>query len=204
MLPAILLPGVAVTLILLAALLLATLGIVSYFLGIRNNLIGLRNSLDRSYFDMDILLKQRHDEIPNLVETVKGYMQHEQQTLLAVTQARTDSMNASSVAQKAVADLKVASALHNLFAVAENYPQLKANENFLKLQNRITELEERIADRREFFNDDVNTYNTRIGQIPDVFVASFMNMKRREMFKVSEQDRSQVEVNFHDQSATRA
>jgi LemA protein len=179
-------------------------GVLIYAVILYNGLVRLRNQNDRAWANIDVLLKQRHDEIPNLVETVKGYMQHEQQTLLAVTQARADSMNAASVGQKAVAELKIASALHSLFAVAENYPQLKANENFLKLQNRITELEERIADRREFFNDDVNTYNTRIGQIPDVFVASFMNLKRREMFKVSEQDRGQVEVNFHDQGAARA
>jgi len=172
-------------------------GVLIYAVILYNGLVRLRNENDRAWANIDVLLKQRHDEIPNLVETVKGYMQHEQQTLLAVTQARADSMNAASVGQKAVAELKIASALHSLFAVAENYPQLKANENFLKLQNRITELEERIADRREFFNDDVNTYNTRIGQIPDVFVASFMDLKRREMFKVSEQDRSQVEVSFH-------
>jgi LemA protein len=172
-------------------------GVLIYAVILYNGLVRLRNENDRAWANIDVLLKQRHDEIPNLVETVKGYMQHEQQTLLAVTQARADSINASSVAQKAVADLKIASALHSLFAVAENYPQLKANQNFLKLQTRISELEERIADRREFFNDDVNTYNTRIGQIPDVFVASFMNLKRREMFKVSEQDRSQVEVSFH-------
>ena len=179
-------------------------GVLIYAVILYNGLVRLRNENDRAWANIDVLLKQRHDEIPNLVESVKGYMQHEQQTLLAVTQARADSINASSVGQKAVADLKIASALHSLFAVAENYPQLKANENFLKLQNRITELEERIADRREFFNDDVNTYNTRIGQIPDVFVASFMDLKRREMFKVSEQDRNQVEVNFHDQGAARA
>ncbi|MGA7909002.1 MAG: LemA family protein, partial [Candidatus Sulfotelmatobacter sp.] len=151
---------------------------------------------DRAWANIDVLLKQRHDEIPNLVETVKGYMQHEQQTLLAVTQARAASMNASSIGQKAAADLMMTGALRGLFAVAENYPQLKANQNFLKLQNRITELEERIAGRREFFNDDINTYNTRIGQIPEVFVASFMNLKRREFFKVSEEDRRQVEVKF--------
>ena len=177
-------------------------GVLIYAVILYNGLVRLRNENDRAWANIDVLLKQRHDEIPNLVETVKGYMQHEQQTLFAVTQARADSMNAASVGQKAVAELKIASALHSLFAVAENYPQLKANENFLKLQTRITELEERIADRREFFNDDVNTYNTRIGQIPDVFVASFMDLKRREMFKVSEQDRSQVEVSFH--GATRA
>src|SRR5258708_17114811 len=105
-------------------------------------------------------------------------------------------MNAASISQKAVADLKMNSALRGLFAVAENYPQLKANENFLKLQSRISELEERIADRREFFNDDVNTYNTRIGQIPDVFVASFLNLKPRSMFKVSDEDRQQMEHAF--------
>ena len=105
-------------------------------------------------------------------------------------------MNAASINQKAVADLKVNRALRSLFAVAENYPQLKANENFVKLQNRISELEDCIADRREFFNDDVNTYNTRIGQIPDVFVASFLNLKPRSMFKVSDEDRKQVEVAF--------
>ncbi len=171
-------------------------GVLTYTVILYNGLVRLRNENDRAWANIDVLLKQRHDEIPNLVETVKGYMQHEQLTLLAVTQARTASMSADSIGQKAIADLQVASALHGLFAVAENYPQLKANENFLKLQNRISELEERIADRREFFNDDVNTYNIRIAQIPDVFVASFMNLKPRPMFKVSDEDRRQVEVKF--------
>ena len=178
-------------------------GVLIYSVIVYNGLVRLRNENDRAWANIDVLLKQRHDEIPNLVETVKGYMQHEQQTLLEVIQARSASMDASSVGQKAIADLQIASALRSLFAVAENYPQLRANENFLKLQNRISELEERIADRREFFNDDVNTYNTRIGQIPDVFVASFMRLKR-EMFKVSEADRRQVEVSFQDQGAARA
>ena len=171
-------------------------GAFVYTVILYNGLVRLRNENDRAWANIDVLLKQRHDEIPNLVETVKGYMQHEQQTLLAVTQARTASMNAASISQKAVADLRTASALRGLFAVAENYPQLKANDNFLKLQSRISELEERIADRREFFNDDVNTYNTRIGQIPDVFVASFMSLKPRAFFKVSEEDRKLVEVSF--------
>jgi LemA protein len=179
-------------------------GVLIYTVILYNGLVRLRNENDRAWANIDVLLKQRHDEIPNLVETVKGYMQHEQQTLLAVTQARTASMNADSVGQKAVADLKVASALRSLFAVAENYPQLKANENFLKLQHRISELEERIADRREFFNDDVNSYNTRIAQIPDVFVASFMSLKPRAFFKVSEEDRKLVEVSFQRNSATEA
>jgi len=176
-------------------------GVLIYTVILYNGLVRLRNENDRAWANIDVLLKQRHDEIPNLVETVKGYMQHEQQTLLAVTEARASSMSASSVGQKALADLQVASALRGLFAVAENYPQLKANQNFLKLQNRITEMEERIADRREFFNDDVNTYNTRIGQIPEVFVASFMALKPRQMFQVSDEDRKLVEVRFQGQGA---
>ena len=171
-------------------------GVSIYAVILYNELVRLRNENDRAWANVDVLLKQRHDEIPNLVETVKGYMQHEQQTLLAVTQARAASMNAASIGQKATADLQMTGALRGLFAVAENYPQLKANENFLKLQNRISELEERIADRREFFNDDVNTYNTRIGQIPEVFIASFLELKPRSMFKVSDEDRRLVEVRF--------
>ena len=179
-----------------AAFFLFVAGVLTYAVILFNELVRLRNDNDRAWANIDVLLKQRHDEIPNLVETVKGYMQHEQQTLLAVTQARAASMNAASVGQKAAADLMMTGALRGLFAVAENYPQLKANENFLKLQNRITELEERIADRREFFNDDVATYNSRIGQIPDVFLASSMGLKPRQMFKVSDEDRRQVEVSF--------
>ncbi|HKN15595.1 MAG TPA: LemA family protein [Candidatus Sulfotelmatobacter sp.] len=187
-----------------AAFLLFAVGVLVYVIILYNELVRLRNDNDRAWANIDVLLKQRHDEIPNLVETVKGYMQHEQQTLLTVTQARAASMNAASISQKAQADLKMTDALRGLFAVAENYPQLKANENFLKLQNRITELEERIADRREFFNDDVNTYNTRIGQIPEVFVASYMNLKPRAMFQVSEEDRRLVEVTFQGKGAAGA
>jgi LemA protein len=178
------------------AFLLFAAGVLIYTVILYNGLVRLRNENDRAWANIDVLLKQRHDEIPNLMETVKGYLQHEQQTLLAVTQARAASMNAASIGQKAVADLRMATALGFLFAVAENYPQLKTNENFLKLQTRISGLEECIADRREFFNDDVNTYNTRIGQIPDVFIASFLNLKPRSMFKVSDEDRKQIEVRF--------
>ena len=187
-----------------AAFLLFVLGVLLYVVILYNELVRLRNDNDRAWANIDVLLKQRHDEIPNLVETVKGYMQHEQQTLLAVTQARAASMNAASIGQKAQADLMMTGELRGLFAVAENYPQLKANENFLKLQNRISQLEDHIADRREFFNDDVNTYNTRIGQIPEVFVASFMSLKPRSMFHVSDDDRKLVEVKFQNQSAAGA
>src|ERR1700683_3226204 len=176
-------------------------GVLIYSVILYNGLVWLRNENDRAWANIDVLLKQRHDEIPNLVETVKGYMQHEQKTLVAVTQARAASMNAASIGQKATADLMMTGALRGLFAVAENYQQLKANENFLKLQTRISDLEERIAERRGFFNDDVNTYNTRMGQIPEVFVASFMSLKPRAMFQTSDEDRKLVEVKFQGQSA---
>src|SRR5215472_17036359 len=119
------------------AFLLVAVGALVYIVILFNELVRLRNDNDRAWANIDVLLKQRHDEIPNLVECVKGYVQHEQQTLLAVTQARTALMSAGSVGQKAQADLLLTGALRGLFAVAENYPQLKANENFLKLQNRI-------------------------------------------------------------------
>ena len=192
------------TVIQVATILLFIVGVLVYSVMLYNELVRLRNDNDRAWANIDVLLKQRHDEIPNLVETVKGYMQHEQRTLLALTRARAASMNAASIRQKAQADLQMTGALRGLFAVAENYPQLKANENFLKLQMRITELEERIADRREFFNDDVNTYNTRIGQIPYVFVASYMSLKRRDMFQVSDEDRRLIEVKFQHQDAAGA
>ncbi|HEX3322457.1 MAG TPA: LemA family protein [Terriglobales bacterium] len=178
------------------AMLLLVVGVLAYTVIIYNELVRLRNDNDRAWANIDVLLKQRHDEIPNLVATVKGYMEHEQQTLLAVTQARAASLSAASVPQKAQAEVVLTGALRSLFAVAERYPNLKANDNFLKLQNRITELEERIADRREFFNDDVNTYNTRIYQIPEVFVARLLKLQPRQLFQVSEADRQQAAVSF--------
>ncbi len=165
-----------------------------YAVIVYNGLVRLQNEIGRAWANIDVLLKQRHDEIPNLVACVKGYMDHERQTLEAVTQARAASMNAASIPQKAQADLLMTGALRSFFVVAEGYPQLKADQNFLALQNRISELEERIADRREFFNDGVNSYNTRIAQIPDVFLARMMKLQPRQMFQVNEQERQQVEV----------
>ncbi|HMD17249.1 MAG TPA: LemA family protein [Terriglobales bacterium] len=177
-----------------AAFLLLLAGTAIYAVIVYNGLVRLQNEIGRAWANTDVLLKQRHDEVPNLVACVKGYMDHERQTLEAVTEARAASMNAASIPQKAQADVLLTSALRSLFVVAEGYPQLKADRNFLALQNRISELEERIADRREFFNDDVNTYNTRIAQLPEVFMARLMKLQPRQMFRVNEQDRQQVDV----------
>jgi LemA protein len=175
-------------------LVLFVVGVLAYFITIYNSLVRLRNDLDKAWANIDVLLKQRHDELPKLIETCKGYMQYEQQTFQLVTEARTAFMKASTVAEKAQADNFLAGALKSLFAVAENYPELKADNNFMQLQSRISELEEKIADRREFFNDDVNTYNIRIQQLPDVFIANMMSLQHKDLFKVTEEDRRDVEV----------
>ena len=182
------------SLVTIAAIGLFLVGVGIYAVILYNELIGLRNENDRAFANIDVLLKQRHDEIPNLVSCVKGYMDHERQTLEAVALARTASIGAASIPQKAQADVRLTGALRTLFAVAERYPDLKANQNFLALQKRISELEERIADRREFFNDDVATYNSRIAQLPEVFLARQMKLRPRQLFQVSDQERQQVEM----------
>ena len=173
---------------------LVVVGVFVYFITIYNSLVRLRNDIDKAWANIDVLLKQRHDELPKLIETCKGYMQYEQKTFQLITEARTAFMRANTVAEKAQADNLITGALRSLFAVAENYPELKANNDFMQLQNRISELEEKIADRREFFNDDVNTYNIRIQQLPDVFIAGMMGLQRKDLFKVTEEDRHDVEV----------
>jgi LemA protein len=183
-----------ITILLGLVILLVVAGLFIYFITIYNSLVRLRNDIDKAWANIDVLLKQRHDELPKLIETCKGYMQYEQKTFQLVTEARTAFMRATSVGEKAQADNLISGALKSLFAVAENYPELKANNNFMQLQGRISELEEKIADRREFFNDDVNTYNIRIQQLPDVFVAHLLNLQRRDLFKVSEEDRRDVEM----------
>jgi LemA protein len=181
--------------ILLAVIaLLLIVGLSIYFVIIYNSLVRLRNDIDKAWANIDVLLKQRHDELPKLIDACKGYMQYEQQTLLAVTDARSAYARAGSVPEKAQADNQLTGALRSLFAVAEKYPDLKANANFLQLEQRITGLEEEIADRREFFNDSVNVYNIRIRQLPDVFVAKLLDLQRKELFQATEADRQDVEV----------
>jgi LemA protein len=187
--------GVAILLGLVVVLF--AVGIFIYFITIYNSLVRLKNDINKSWSNIDVLLKQRHDELPKLIETCKGYMQYEQKTFQMIAEARTAFMHAGSVAQKAQADNMISGALKSLFAVSENYPELKANSNFLQLQKRISEIEERIADRREFFNDTTNTYNIRIQQLPDVFVAKMLNLQERELFKVSEEDRRDVEMKMN-------
>jgi LemA protein len=182
--------------IILLALLFVVAGGLWYIVMIYNGLIELKNDIDKAWANIDVMLKQRHDELTKLLDVCKGYMDYERDTLQKITQARSMYQQAVTVDQKAQADQSMTSALRGLFAVAENYPELKANNNFMQLQKRITELESQIADRREFYNDSVNTFNIRIQQLPDTFVAGFMNLSPRSMFKVEEADKADVPMTF--------
>lgn len=170
--------------------------LVLWGVSIYNNFVTLRNEIDKTWSNINVLLKQRFDEIPNLVNTVKGYMKHERETLTAITEARTAWSKAKSVHDKAAAESQLTGALKTLFAVSENYPQLKANENFTQLQERISAIESDIASRRETYNDSVNTFNVKVAQFPDNLIANMMSLKPRELFQVSETERKNVKVEF--------
>ena len=182
--------------IILAILGLLLLGVIIYFISIFNGLVRLKNNIKKSWSNINVLLKQRSDELPKLINSVKGYMKHEKGVLTELTKARTSFLSAKTMSQKAAADNMISGALKTLFAVAENYPNLKANENFMQMQNRISGLENELADRREFYNDSVNTYNIRIESFPDMFVAGMMKLQQKEMFKVTEKEKKDVEVKF--------
>jgi LemA protein len=175
-------------------------GAITYFVTLYNGLIAVKNNMDKSWANIDVLLKQRHDELPNLLEVCKGYMKYESDTLLRVTQARNAYAQAATVDQKVEASTNMTAALGRLIATAESYPDLKANANFMQLQGRITELESEIADRREFYNDSVNTLNIRIQQMPDAILAGSMNLSPRQMFQVAEADKAPVAISFADVS----
>lgn len=180
----------------LVVIILVLVALIGYFVTIYNGLIKLKNNIKKAWANIDVLLKQRSDELPKLVDTVKGYMKHERELLENVTKARTSFLNASSVAEAAAADNMISGALKSLFAVAENYPELKANENFMQLQSRISGIENEIADRREFYNDSVNQYKIRIQSIPDIIVARMLGYNNEEMFEVSEADKQDVKISF--------
>ncbi len=179
----------------IAAILLVVV-FIGWFVGIYNSLVRLKNNIQKAWSNIDVLLKQRHDELTKLLSTVKGYMKHEENVLTKVTEARTAFMNAQSVGDKAKADNMMTSTLKTLFAVAENYPELKADRSFAQFQERISNIENQIADRREFYNDSVNTFNIRIEQIPDVFIARMLGYTRKELFKADEADRQDVKIEF--------
>ncbi|PJM75646.1 LemA family protein [Bifidobacterium simiarum] len=161
-----------------------------------NALVSLRLKVDNGWSQIDVQLKQRADLIPNLVETVKGYASHESQTLQAVTDARARAAAATTPAERAAAETRVGQALMNLMATAEAYPQLQANQNFIDLQGQLKALEEKIAYARQFYNDIVLKYNTKIATVPSNIIAGMFHFTAREFFKVEEAARTVPQVRF--------
>jgi LemA protein len=182
--------------VVLIVLVLSALVVIGYLVGVFNQLVAVRVNVDKSWSNIEVLEKQRYDEIPRLVKVCEGYMQYEKDTLEKVISARTRYLSAQGPAAKAEAGAEMAQALKSLFAVVESYPELKANQNFLQLQQRITSLENQIADRREFYNDSVTILNTRIEQVPYLFFAQAARCKAREMYKVAEAERVAPEIKF--------
>ena len=161
-----------------------------------NGLVKRRNQVDNAWSQIDVQLKRRHDLIPNLIETVKGYAAHERGTFEAVTAARANAINAQGPEAQAQAENALSGALKSLFAVAEAYPDLKANQNFLNLQEELTSTEDRIAYARQFFNDSVLSYNTKIQQFPTVLLAGMFHFEKREFFDAAPEDTETPQVQF--------
>jgi LemA protein len=169
-------------------------GVVLYLGMIYNGLVAMRNDIDKSWANIDVLLKQRHDELPPLVDVCTGYVQYERETLQMLIEARTRYASAATLDQKVQAGGIVSVSMRKVFAVAENYPALQANTSFLAIQKRITELESQIADRREFYNDSINVFNTRIQQMPDALVARFFGVRKRPMLLVSAAEKAPLGI----------
>ena len=161
-----------------------------------NGLVRLRNRIDNAWSQIDVQLKRRYDLIPNLVETVKGYAAHERGVFESVTQARANAISAEGPAQQAQAENVLSGALKSLFAVAEAYPDLKANQNFLNLQEELTSTEDRIAYARQFYNDSVLSYNNRIQTVPSSVIAGMFNFEKREYFEGDPEATGPVKVEF--------
>jgi LemA protein len=162
-----------------------------------NSLVSVKNAVAKAWANIDVLLKQRHEELPKLVDTCKQYMQHEQATLEKVIQARArvaDARESQNIGALGSAEGALRSGLGRLFALVESYPELKANEQFLHLQSRISGLENAIADRREFYNESVNINNVRIEQFPELLIAKWFKFKRFEMLQFASEELKDVDI----------
>ncbi|MBY0267987.1 MAG: LemA family protein [Burkholderiales bacterium] len=168
-----------------------------YGITIYNALVQIKHNVSKAWANIDVLLKQRHDELPKLVETCKQYMKFEQDTLARVIEARSKvftAREAQNVPALGQAESGMRAALGSLFALAESYPELKANQTFQQLQTRISSLENAIADRREFYNESVNINNVRIEQFPDLIIARLLGFKEAQLLEFSEEERKDVDV----------
>ncbi|MCD6575622.1 MAG: LemA family protein [Nanoarchaeota archaeon] len=161
-----------------------------------NRIIVLENRINNAWAQIDVQLKKRADLVPNLVEAVKGYMKHEKSIFTEIAKARKEMLSAKTPQQKVKAGNQLAGALKTLFAVAENYPKLRASENFLQLQEELSGIEDKIAYARQFYNDAVLQYNNLVETIPGVWIASLIGKKEKPMLKIKEVERKPVKVKF--------
>ena len=182
--------------VVLVILLLIIVVVAVAGVGMFNSLVRLKNRIEAAWAQIDVQLKRRHDLIPNLVETVKGYAAHERETLDAVINARNRAMTASGPASSAAGENAISQSLGKLFALSEAYPDLKANTNFLQLQEELTSTEDKIAYARQFYNDSVFKYNAKIQTFPSMIFANMMGFKAREYFEVDDGSRGPVQVKF--------
>lgn len=183
-----------VLIVLLLILVLAAVALVAWGVTIYNNLVQVKRNVDQAWANIDVLLKQRHDEIPKLIDAVKGYMTYEKELLHNITSLRTQAAQAGEGPARVQAEGQLGTMLARIFAVAENYPDLKANQNFLALQSRISAIEEQIAHRREFYNDSANINNVRREQVPDLFIAGLVGIRERSLFEATAAERADVDI----------
>lgn len=182
--------------IILGTLLVLLLGLVGYTVVLYNGFVQMKNNVDKAWSNIDLLLKQRYDELPKLIKVCEGYMQHEKRTLQAVIEARSRLNNVHDQKEKLQAENALTETLRSLFMVVERYPELKADRAFRQLGQRISELEDMIADRRELFNEYVNIYNIRLDQFPDLVVARLFNFTPRTLWQIDPAHRQDVTVQF--------
>ncbi|MBP2616366.1 LemA family protein [Chryseobacterium jejuense] len=182
-----------VAIILLALLIVA---VISFLINLYNKLVLLKFNVDKAYSNIDVVLKQRADEIPNLVSVAKNFMNYEKEILTKLTELRTVYNTTTDSDKKTELANETSKALSSFFAVSENYPELRSNNNFLELQKRISELENKISDRREFFNDSVNLYNIGIHEFPNVILAKMLGYKDKTLLEVIEQEKQYHGVQF--------
>jgi LemA protein len=187
----------AMTWVLIAVVAIVVIAVI-YYVAKRNSIIAARNRVDESWSGIDVQLKRRHDLVPNLVETVKGYAEHESQVFEKATKARAEAMSAHGVGDTAQAEQKLTGALTDLRAVAENYPTLRATENFQQLTRNLSELEDEIQAARRIYNSNVQSYNTDIQQFPASIIAKRGGFTDREFFEIDGAEREPVSVSFGD------
>ncbi|MFA7208726.1 MAG: LemA family protein [Parcubacteria group bacterium] len=178
-------------------ILLIILAVIAlWVIAVYNGLIKLKNRVDEAWSDIDVQLKRRYDLIPNLINTVKGYAAHEKDVFEKVTEARTRAMGADSAHDKAEAENMLSGTLKTLFAVSENYPDLKANQNFLELQRELTDTEDKIQASRRFYNGNARDFNIKIEVFPNNLIAGMLHFTKREFFEADEAEKENVQVSF--------